>query len=106
MNQDNNRSCNYELLPLAVIEAAHAGDPSAMDRVLRHYDRYIKKLCTRKLYDDCGQEHYCVDEYMKRHLEIKLITAIVNMKLIDYISSGLKAAYPFPRVLPEMTNEP
>ena len=52
-----------------------------MDRVLRHYDRYIKKLCTRKLYDDCGQEHYCVDEYMKRHLEIKLITAIVNMKL-------------------------
>ena len=55
MNQDNNRSCNYELLPLAVIEAAHAGDPSAMDRVLRHYDRYIKKLCTRKLYYDCGQ---------------------------------------------------
>lgn len=81
MNQDNNRSCNYELLPLAVIEAAHAGDPSAMDRVLRHYDRYIKKLCTRKLYDDCDQLHYCVDEYMKRHLEIKLITAIVNMKL-------------------------
>ncbi len=68
MNQDNNRSCNYELLPLAVIEAAHAGDPSAMDRVLRHYDRYIKKLCTRKLYDDCGQEHYCVDEYMNRRL--------------------------------------
>ena len=50
-------------------------------KVLRHHDRYIKKLCTRKLYDDCGQEHYCVDEYMKRHLEIKLITAIVNMKL-------------------------
>ncbi len=49
MNQDNNRSCNYELLPLAVIEAVHAGDPSAMDRVLRHYDRYIKKLCTCKL---------------------------------------------------------
>lgn len=49
MNQDNNRSCNYELLPLAVIEAVHAGDPSAMDRVLRYYDRYIKKLCTCKL---------------------------------------------------------
>ena len=41
MNQDNNRSCNYELLPLAVIEAAHAGDPSAMDRVLRHYDNKL-----------------------------------------------------------------
>lgn len=81
MNQENNRSYDCELLPLAVIEAAHAGNPSTMDRVLRHYGRYIKKLCTRKLYDDCGQLHYCVDEYMKRHLEIKLITAIVNMKL-------------------------
>lgn len=81
MNRENNRSYDCELLPLAVIEGAHAGDPSAMDRVLRHYVRYIKKLCTRKLYDDCGQPHYCVDEYMTRHLEIKLITAIVNMKL-------------------------
>ena len=77
MNQDNSRSCNYELLPLAVIEAVHAGDPSAMDRVLRHYGRYIKKLCTRKLYDDCCQPHYCVDEYMKRRLQIKLIHSIV-----------------------------
>ncbi|EMC30391.1 helix-turn-helix domain-containing protein [Streptococcus mutans] len=80
MNQEN-RFCDYELFPLAVIESAHAGDPSAMDRVLRHYDKYIKKLCTRKLYDDCNLSHYYVDEYMKRHLEIKLITAIVNMKL-------------------------
>ncbi|NLQ67099.1 helix-turn-helix domain-containing protein [Streptococcus mutans] len=80
MNQEN-RFCDYELLPLAVIESAHAGDPSAMDRVLRHYDKYIKKLCTRKLYGDCDLSHYYVDEYMKRHLEIKLITAIVNMKL-------------------------
>ena len=39
MNQENNRSYDCELLPLAVIEAAHAGDPSAMDRVLRHYGR-------------------------------------------------------------------
>ena len=52
-----------------------------LSQIKKQYDRYIKKLCTRKLYDDCGQEHYCVDEYMKRHLEIKLITAIVNMKL-------------------------
>lgn len=81
MNQDNNRSYDYELLPLAVINAAHTGDPSAMDQVLRHYGRYIKKLCTRKLYDNSGQPHYCVDEYMKRHLEIKLITAIVYMRL-------------------------
>ncbi|MFR1746421.1 MAG: helix-turn-helix domain-containing protein, partial [Oscillospiraceae bacterium] len=35
------------------------------------------KLCTRTLYDDCGQLHVCVDEYMKHRLENKLIYAIV-----------------------------
>lgn len=81
MDQSGYRECDYELIPLSVIEAAHAGDPSAMDRVLRHYDSYIKKLCTRRFIDDCNQPHYCVDDYMQRHLEIKLITAILNMKL-------------------------
>ena len=57
-----------EPLPLAVIEAARAGDAGAVD---------INKLCTRTLYDDCGQLHVCVDEYMKHRLENKLIYAIV-----------------------------
>ena len=34
------------LLPMSVIEAARAGDPLAVERVLRYYDRYINKLCT------------------------------------------------------------
>ena len=83
MNQDNNRSCNYELLPLAVIEAAHAGDPSAMDRVLRHYDRYIKKLCTRKLYDDCGQEHYCVDGQDLLQKNMRKLNKTMNLDEIE-----------------------
>ena len=66
-----------ELLPLSVMEAAHAGDAMAMEQVLRYYEGYINKLCTRTLYDDCGQLHACVDEYMKRRLEIKLIHSIV-----------------------------
>ena len=73
--------CGRELLPLSVIEAARAGDPLAVERVLRYYEGYIDKLCTRMLYDLDGSPHVRVDEYMKRHLEIKLITAIVNMKL-------------------------
>ena len=40
-----------ELLPYSVIEAARAGEADAVDRVLRYYDGYINKLCTRKLYD-------------------------------------------------------
>ena len=40
-----------ELLPLSVMEAAHAGDAMAMEQVLRYYECYINKLCTRTLYD-------------------------------------------------------
>ena len=57
-----------ELLPLSVIKAARAGD-----------EGYINKLCTRTLYDEYGQPHVCVDEYMKRRLEIKLISSIVTI---------------------------
>ena len=45
------------LLPMSVIEAARAGDPLAVERVLRYYDRYINKLCTRTLYEEDGMPH-------------------------------------------------
>ena len=64
---------------LPVIHAARAGDAEAIDRILRHYEGYIRKLCTRKLYDKAGTPHNCLDEYMKRRLEIKLIQAIIGL---------------------------
>ena len=67
------------LLPMPVIEAARAGDAEAVERVLRYYEGYINKLCTRTLYDEYGYSYECVDEYMKHLLEIKLIHAIVAM---------------------------
>ena len=69
-----------ELLPLSVIEAARAGDAEAVERVLRYYSGYMNKLCTRTLYDENGYPHVCLDEAMKRRLEIKLIHAIVTTK--------------------------
>ena len=68
-----------EPLPLAVIEAARAGDAGAVEQVLQYYNGYINKLCTRTLYDEDGYPHLCVDEYMKRCLEIRLIQAIVKV---------------------------
>ena len=65
------------LLPMPVIEAARAGDAEAVEQVLRYYEGYINKLCTRTLYDKYGYPHECVDEHMKHLLEIKLIYAIV-----------------------------
>ena len=68
-----------EPLPLAVSDAAQTGDAGAVEQVLRYYEGYINKLCTRTLYDEYGYPHVCVDEYMKHLLEIKLIHAIVAM---------------------------
>ena len=65
-----------ELLPLSVIDAARNGDAEAMEQVLRYF-----KLCTRTLYDEDGYPHVCVDEYMKRRLEIKLIQSIVSQTI-------------------------
>lgn len=58
-------------LPDFVIDAACAGNVEAVERVLQHYDGYINKLCTRTLYDGSGQPHICIDEYMKRRLQIE-----------------------------------
>ena len=38
--------CGRELLPLSVIEAARAGDPLAVERVLWYYEGYMDKLCS------------------------------------------------------------
>ena len=63
--------CGRELLPLSVIEAARAGDPLAMERILRYYDGYELD----------GSPHVRVDEYMKHRLQNKLIRAILKDSL-------------------------
>lgn len=63
-----------------VIEATCAGDPLALERVLRYYDRYINKICTRTLYDKESLPHIGIDEYMKHRLQAKLMGAIVVKK--------------------------
>ena len=68
------------LLPLSVFADARAGDPLAMERILRYYDRYINKICTRTLYDKDGLPHIGIDEYMKHRLQAKLTEAIVVKK--------------------------
>ena len=68
------------LLPLSVFVEARAGDPLAMERILRYYDGYMNKLCTRTFYDLNSLPHVRVDEYMKHRLQAKLTEVIVNRK--------------------------
>ena len=70
-----------KLLPYHIIEAATSGDVEAINEVLKHYEGYIADLSTRKLYDECGNPHYCVDETLRRRLETKLITKILAFEV-------------------------
>lgn len=73
--QMNNLS---SLLPYSTIESAASGDVDAINAVLTHFSRYINALATRTLYDENGAPFLCVDEEMKRRLETKLITKILD----------------------------
>ncbi len=42
------------LLPFQIIKAAAEGDIAAISTVLKHYEGYIIRLSTRKLYDEDG----------------------------------------------------
>lgn len=81
MGRNHKSFGNENLLPIDVIKAASEGDVEAIDMVLRHYEGYIAVLSTRKLYDEYGNTHYCVDETLRRRLETKLITKVLDFKI-------------------------
>ena len=62
------------LLPFPVISAAASGDTNAMYAILKHYEGYIARLCTRTLKDDVGNTYSYVDEEMRNRLQVRLIT--------------------------------
>ncbi|MFR3095436.1 MAG: helix-turn-helix domain-containing protein [Anaerostipes hadrus] len=72
---------NSKLLPYSILVAAASGDVEAINLVLKHYEGYIAVLSTRKLYDEYGNSHYCVDETLRRRLETKLITKVLEFKV-------------------------
>lgn len=69
-----------QLLPYETIRAASKGDTEALYTVLRHYEGYIARLSTRRLYDEYGNAYLCVDEAMRHRLEIKLIAGILSFR--------------------------
>lgn len=81
MSRKNSRSKpRYKLLPPDTIQAATQGEPDAVATVLRHYEGYIAKLSTRRLFDEYGNTYLCVDEALRCRLEIKLISGLLAFK--------------------------
>ncbi len=81
MNKKSRQAKKVNLLPFHIIKAASEGDIEAIHVVLKHYEGYIASLSTRRLYDEYGQLHYCVDETLRRRLETKLITKILAFEI-------------------------
>lgn len=73
----------HKLLPFATIESATDGDIDALYAILKHYEPYIATLATRRLYDECGASYLCVDEELRKRLEIKLIAGVLRFKPVQ-----------------------
>ena len=70
------------LLPFCIIEDATTGNVMAINTVMKHYEGYIEKLATRKMYDEYGNVHYCVDKTLRDRLEAKLLKTILEFKIV------------------------
>ncbi|MDO5425135.1 MAG: helix-turn-helix domain-containing protein [Eubacteriales bacterium] len=81
MSKKSEKDKAFDLPSFQMIKAASNGDIEAINAVLKHYEGYIATLSVRKLYDENGQAHYCVDETLRRRLETKLITKILDFKI-------------------------
>jgi hypothetical protein len=69
------------LLPFDVICGAASGDSIAIEQVINHYSGYIAKLSMRTVYDENGNQHNVVDEDIRRRLETKLASAILQFRV-------------------------
>ena len=69
------------LVPYPIIAAAAHGDAEAINTVLKHYERYISTLATKKLFYEYGNSYFCVDDELRRRLETKLITKILTFNV-------------------------
>ena len=63
------------------IQAAIEGDAEAINQVLSYFQPFINSECKREYKDEFGIVHYVADEYMKRRMETKLITKILDFKI-------------------------
>lgn len=76
------KSKQYRKMPeFGVIQAAIEGDAEAINQILSYFQPFIKSECRREYKDEFGRIHYVTDEYMKRRLETKLITKILDFKI-------------------------
>lgn len=80
MRRTKEQKCTADLLPFHIIEAIQV--------VLKHYESYIRALSIRKMFDESGHVHYCVDETLRQRLEMRLITKTLEFNPRPYLGKN------------------
>lgn len=75
------RKRKKELPEFKIIEAAIEGDVDSINQIIAYFQPFIESESRRKFTDEYGKTQYVVDEYMKRRMETKLITKILDFKI-------------------------
>ena len=70
-----------EMPEFETIQSAIEGDAEAINHILSYFQPFIKSECKREYRDEFGRIHYVADEYMKRRMETKLITKILDFEI-------------------------
>ena len=69
-----------KLLSYAVIAAATRGEAEAMERVIKHYEGYMRYLSIRKLRREDGSGYSGVDRDIYDRLKAKLSRAVLEFE--------------------------
>ncbi|MBO5337698.1 MAG: helix-turn-helix domain-containing protein [Lachnospiraceae bacterium] len=69
------------LLDFEIIQQATLGDENALQKVVAHYNGYIRILSTRTYIGDDGRKHCVVDEEIRGRLQGKLMKAVMQFNI-------------------------
>lgn len=64
-----------------VLQAAINEDAEAIQKVIEHYEGYIKTISTSVMVDEFGNDQYVTDTYLIEVLKLHLVTAILKFDL-------------------------
>lgn len=70
-----------QLLPYQTIVQATQGDIVAIKIVIAYYQKYLNTVTSHSVKNAQGSDSEAIDEYMKSHLESKLIEKILDFDL-------------------------
>lgn len=77
MSESRKERWEEYFFPIETIEAVADGDLDACSQVVKEFERYIIKTCTRKVADRNGIVHKFVDEDMLEAVQSHLLNALL-----------------------------